>query len=372
MFVFGYVLVHAPIQWNLRIHEYSDVSQLVNACKGSCNIGSILLLIIQNFYSPCSLSKFEELPALLLQVSELFITSTILAPTKWMLSLHNLSILYLGNFRSLEDSPLFYRAIGSYSKLRTFQITISADTPTNEIKALSESIASSRTLEDVKLCHEIKGPVPYVELCGLVEAALSCSTLQTFSTDIPFSAFSGAVSPNLKSITFQHSNDSVWAPKALFDCLCCIADQCKMPSMRSFKIDHFSRDFYPVADKFLVILNHSLHCNPSFTDLELVNLHLSSNYQRGPFSTALRTHPSLLSWNRSKSLSDLSTACAASESGNHNLATDCMFYAHVTDTLKSLVFPQLVSGPGVSLALTCCRCSPCITCTLCCVQGSEH
>ena len=98
-----------------------------------------------------------------------------------MLSLHNLSLLYiLANFRPLEDSPLLYRAIGSYSKLRRFQITISADTPTNEIKALSESIASSRTLEHVKLCHATKDPVPSVELCGLVEAALSCSTLQTF------------------------------------------------------------------------------------------------------------------------------------------------------------------------------------------------
>ena len=71
MFVFGYVLVHAPIQWDLCISGYSDVSQLVNACKDSCNIGSILQLVIDSLYSPCSLSKFEELPALLLQVNHI-------------------------------------------------------------------------------------------------------------------------------------------------------------------------------------------------------------------------------------------------------------------------------------------------------------
>ena len=106
--------------------------------------------------------------------------------------------------------------------------------------------------------------------------------------------------------------------------------------------------FYPVADKFLVILNHSLHCNSSFSDLKL-NLHLSSNYQRGPFSTALRTHPSLLSWNRSKSLSDLSTACAASESGNHNLATDCVLYGHYVNH-------EEFSLPSVSIGSRCQSC----------------
>ena len=153
MFVLGYVLVHAPIQWRLGIIEYSDVSQLVNACKDSCNRGSILRLVIANLYSPCSLSKFEELPALLLQVSELIIhssQSTLTLPTKWMSSLHNLCNLKVENFRPIEDSQLFYRVIGSHPKLRRFSITISADTPTNEIKALSEFLASSRTLNDVR------------------------------------------------------------------------------------------------------------------------------------------------------------------------------------------------------------------------------
>ena len=77
--MFGYVLVHAPIQWTLFLGEYSDVSQLVNSCKGSNGIlGSISKLTTHDLVSPCSLSKFEELPACLLeQVSILFIVSLV-------------------------------------------------------------------------------------------------------------------------------------------------------------------------------------------------------------------------------------------------------------------------------------------------------
>ncbi len=123
-------------------------------------------------------------------------------------------------------------------------------------------------------------------------------TLKIFSTHLPFVAFSGTVSPHLESITL--TCDPYWGPQ-LVDCLCYVADLCKMPSMRSLEINIATDDL--VLDTFLVMLNHSLHCNPSFT-----NFPLWESYSPSPnFSSALRTHPSLLSWKRSKSLSDLST-----------------------------------------------------------------
>ena len=309
LYVFGYVLVHAPIQWYLTLDEYSDVSLLVNSCKDSNTIlGSISWLYICDLISPCSLSKFEELPYLLEHVTKLYIgynsekNPPFPLPTRWMSSLHNLHTLELDQLCTLEDHSLV-----SWPNLRTLDVTFFGDELIGLLKVWSEIIASNHTLEYVIISHQNLPPVTYfIESRVLVEAAMSCSSLKTLSTDIPFLASSGTVSPNLKSIEFSCTD---LAAETMFNCLCCIADMCKMPSMRSLKIDYNYVDYYPVHDKFLVILNHSLHCNSSFTCFKLIHFPLSLEYLSGPFLTALRTHPSLLSWNHSKSLSDLSTAC---------------------------------------------------------------
>ena len=324
-YIFGYVLAHAPIRWKLILHaDHSDVSQLANSCKSSDKVlGSIPDLYIQAFQAP-SLSDFENFPTYLFeQIGKLKIVfeSSSLVPvsTTWISSLrhnlHDLALCLAGP--RLKDGHLFYQAIGSYPKLRAFEFRFSDNSVSiNDLKVLSESIASSHTLENMALhFKDATGRFVSVhkrlQLHSLVEAALSCSTLKMLSTNIPFSAFSDTISPNLEAIKFEPFEYwcGCWTYKTVYDCLCCIANMCKIPSMTSLEIA-LDNEYHPAFDKFLVILNHSLRCNSSFTDLTLDGLHF---YLRGTFSTALRTHPSLL-WNRSKSLSDLSTAWGTSES----------------------------------------------------------
>ena len=369
MHVFGYVLVHAHIQWHLTISVHSDVSKLVDSCKNYGNVkGSISKLTVGNCFSTsCSLSIPAKLPTCLLErVAELDVQSFHYLsfrsiPINWMSSLHNLHTLSLSKLCDQKDSFLLYQTIRSYSKLRIFHFTFSAIPTVKEIKELSECIAGCHTLDHVSLesnpfysdssdsgsdsdsnCGEMPPPLHELfELRCLVEAALSCSTLKTLSTNIPFLAFTGSVSQNLKSIIFTVSPHTILSDKALFGCLCCIADMCRMPSMRSLEIIYWDDKYLYAVDDFLVILNHSLHCNSSFNNLEL-HLHLSSNYSRSTFSNVLRTHPSLLSWNCSKFIDDVDDSFIddnsflidhnmpedASDCENNNtVPTDCIFYS---------------------------------------------
>ena len=168
-----------------------------------------------------------------------------------------------------------------------------------------ESIARSNSIENLKPMSQNSN----FKYASLVVAALSCPTLKLLDTNIPFLVFSGtAVSPNMQSIKFTcprgpcTRHGSYWRQR-ISDCECCIADLCEKPSMRSLEICSQWGD-YQNLNKFLVILNRSLNSNPSFTDLQLP----PDLWRRlSNLSSALRTHPSCLSLNRSKSLSDLSS-----------------------------------------------------------------
>ncbi len=337
MYAFGYVLALASTQWVLHLREYLDVSQLVNSCMDSGKpLGHISGLAITVVDSPSCLSKLEELPICLCeQIIELYFQYNIIfnkssCSTKWMSLLHNLHALHISGTSLLEDKSLLYQTIESYSKLKELEVLFDEIPSIAESKLLSESIASSHTLERLSLMFFEPSILP----CGLVESALSCSTLKTISTNIPFLTFADRVSPNLESITFRclEKNPS----RAVFDCLCCIADLCKMPSMRSLKV---TESCVPFPD-FWVILNHSLHCNSSFTDFNIHYLPLIPTFSitlrprlptflkplRPQHPTFLKTlrprHPSLFLRNRSKSLSDLSTACGASRLENLSYEVD--------------------------------------------------
>ena len=172
-----------------------------------------------------------------------------------MFSLRNIHTLRL---RSLGQHDHEDR-LGSFPKLRMFHLVDDDDdVAIITMKVWSEFIASSHTLENASVyLLDILDSTFFIECRQLVEAALSCSSLKTLSTNIPFLASSGTVSPNLVSIEFTCRDLD---DETMFNCLCCIADMCKMPSMRSLEIEYYLDSYYPVVDKFLVILNHSLHC----------------------------------------------------------------------------------------------------------------
>ena len=130
----------------------------------------------------------------------------------------------------------------------------------------------------------------------------------------------------------MYSLYTAWDEDTLSDCLCCIADMCRKPSMRVLEVNHYSRElddgyYFPVWDTFVVILNRSLHCNPSFTSLKL-NMYMSPCYLRAIFSYSLCAHPSLFSWNRSKSFGNLIAATTSYPGG------ECIIGTHDHDILS--------------------------------------
>ena len=64
---FGYVLVHADIEWHLTIKDGSNVLQLVNSCKGNHLLGTVCRLSVDMLNR--ALSYLEELPSCLLRES---------------------------------------------------------------------------------------------------------------------------------------------------------------------------------------------------------------------------------------------------------------------------------------------------------------
>ena len=364
-YAFGYVLTHAPLQWHLRLGTFFifvDVAPLVNSlAKTEAVLGSISKLTVKIYWEDSveSLTKLDQLPTCLLQQFNELVFSChetyLHQPIKWISSLQNLETLSLYQVYPEEsDRGLFYQIIGSLPKLKKFSFVFAYPPTVEETAKLSECMASSQTLEYVKLVYRLAAEEEDVsstdgsdisdasasqtdgsdcdegylllnefELCRLVEGALSCKTLQMLSTNIPFVVPSSKLSLNLMRIEFKLSPD-IWEKSALSTCLSCIAALCERPSIKYLDICH-KGEVYPAWDDFLAILNRSLHCNDPFVYLR-IEMHLSSNYQRDTFSNTLRTHPSLLSaWNRSKSLPDLPSSVAESEDTAEKVDTDCVF-----------------------------------------------
>ena len=353
LYAFGYVLARTSLQWDLHLGYCSrGMSHLVNSLKNASNtiLGTISKLTVRTFeWAPDSLLRLEELPTCLLeQIGELDIQCYRNVPVtqpilKLFSSLCHLHTFTLYGLCLPDGSHLLLQAIRS-SKFRNFCFVFDFILTVEEINELSECIAASSTLEHFKLLYEDRSDdddddysensddccVCFEEVFGfsaIVKAALSCSTLKALSTNIPFPP-GGRISNNLESIEFKYSPHAVCSLQALFDCLCYIADMCKMPSMRSLEVtvdippifDH-AFDFPDLDDTFLVILNRSLHSNGAFANLDL-HLHLSSNYQRCTFSQSLQTHPSLL---LSRSSVSLSTEEDTFEMFSHSSDSLCDF-----------------------------------------------
>ena len=164
------------------------------------------------------------------------------------------------------------------------------------------SLTHLNTLTDINV-HYCGVDREIVKLGWWVQAALSRPTLKTFVTSIPFFVLPHTISPSLECVEYVHFCG------CFISTFCCIAEMCKMPSMKSLLIAEFLEHYYyPVISRFVVILNSSLRNNSSWTiEFEDFFLQCLPSYQHVTLSRALRTDPNLLSLKRSKSLSYLST-----------------------------------------------------------------
>ena len=301
MYAFGYVLVHAPIQWHLC---YSSVpldiltSSLSDHASSIDKIqGSIVELTIQmlNDVDP----RLQLLPKCLLHSittmrCRKFTASVLL---KCLPNVINMQNITLGLSNSIDkDDYLLYELLRHF-KIKKLVLIFHHITLMG-IQELSTTLSSSRTIEEVSL--ECSDPDLSLKLSGLVEAALSCSTVTSLTTNIPFHIL--PTHHHIETMVFEVTN---FTTPAQFDCLLCIAEMCRVQSMKALVVNTNYFKTIPPQDyaSFLCVLNVSLHQNPSMCNLVLefpayFNLKEIPHIIRKDHVTVRRT----------KSLSDIATA----------------------------------------------------------------
>ena len=307
MYAFGYVLVHAPIQWHLRSGVPFDIlaSSLSDHASSIDKIQGSIVELAQMLKDVDP--RLQLFPKRLLHsittmtcVFTLHVTAMVLLKLlPNMINMQNIT-LHLSNSID-QDDYLLYELLRHF-KIKKLILTFHHITLMG-IKELSTTLSSSCTIEDVTL--ECSDPDLSLKLSGLVEAALSCSTVTSLQTNIPFHIL--PTHHHLETMVFQVSPYiTAPAPATLLDRLLCIAEMCRVQSMKELYVDiMFNTIHVPPQDyaNFLCVLNDSLHQNPSMRSLNILrfphfNLKEIPHIIRKDHVTVRRT----------KSLSDIATA----------------------------------------------------------------
>ena len=306
MYAFGYVLVHAPIQWHLNYtrvpfdilaSSLSDHASSIDQIQGS--IVGLNFQMVNNvdprpqLLPKCLLHSINSMTCLLNLKEQDLVSASVLL--KWLPNVINMQniTLYLIE-RIVKDDYLLYELLRQF-KIKKLELEFHHITLMG-IQELSTTLSSSCTIEKVTLkCYN---PDLSLKLSGLVEAALSCSTVKYLHTNIPFH-----ILPTHHHIeTMVFTDITTATPTTLLDCLLCIAEMCRVQSMKELHVSVF--ETIPPQDyaSFLCVLNDSLHQNPSMYNLVLqipyFNLKEIPHIIRKDYVTVRRT----------KSLSDIATA----------------------------------------------------------------
>ena len=301
MYVFGYVLVHAPIQWHLcysgvpfdiLASSLSDHASSIDKIQGS--IVELTIPMLNDVDSRPQLLPLHSITSM----TCLFIgqvTASVLL--KWLPNVINMQNITLNLSDSIDkDDYLLYELLRHF-KIKKLVLMFHHITLMG-IQELSTTLSSSCTIEDVTL--ECSNPDLSLKLSGLVEAALSCSTVKYLRTNIPFLIL--PTHHHIETMVFKVNPN--FTPAALFDCLLGIAEMCRVQSMKALDVDIMFNTIPPQDyANFLCVLNDSLHQNPSMRSLNILrfphfNLKEIPHIKRKDHVTVRRT----------KSLSDIATA----------------------------------------------------------------
>ena len=306
MYAFGYVLVHAPIQWHLGIYSRVPLDILASSLSDHASSidkiqGSIVGLSITklNDVDP----RLQLLPKCLLHsITTCAFTLRVKLPVQmllnWLPNVINMQniVLFL-YYSNNKDDYLLYELLRHF-KIKKLVLVFQHITLMG-IQELSTTLSSSCTIEDVTLA--CSNPDPSLKLSGLVEAALSCSTVKYLRTSIPFHIL--PTHHHIETMVFKVNPNFTTLTPAQLDCLLCIAEMCRVQSMKELHVDVF--ETIPPQDyaNFLCVINNSLHQNPSMRSLMLsspvyLNLEEIPHIIRKDHVTVRRT----------KSLSDIATA----------------------------------------------------------------
>ena len=270
LYAFGYVLVHAPIQWwlcNYKLPSFDILaSSLSDHASSTDQIqGSIVGLSLEN------LNRIDVDPGILLlpecllhSITSCYFRGGYTATVSLQL-LPNLTILQsitLNFNNSVEKWDFLLYQLLRHFNINNFEIEFNFMT-LKGIQELSTTLFSSCTIESVTIkCYETD-PI----FSRLVEAALSSSTVISLDTNIPFHI--PPTHHRLKTLRFDTFLVTCTSA-ALLDCLLCIAEMCRVQSMNklevrlSFDINSRSQEYTSPQDyaAFLRVLNDSIHQNP--------------------------------------------------------------------------------------------------------------
>ena len=295
IYAFGYVLVHAPIQWHLRILIEVSFDILASSLSDHASSideiqGSIVKLTIE-ILDP----RLQLLPKCLLHSITTWVFRlpfTVKVLLKCLPNLINMKNISLNLSNSIDkDDYLLYELLRHF-KIKKLDLSFHHITLMG-IQELSTTLSSSCTIEKVTLeCYDLDLSL---KLSGLVEAALSCSTVKYLQTNIPFHNL-----PTHHHIETMVFVDNPTPSPALLDCLLCIAEMCQVQSMKALYVETIRPHDYA---SFLCVLNDSLHQNPSMHSLEFFQFS-HFNFEEIPHIIR-KDHVTV---RRTKSLSDIATA----------------------------------------------------------------
>ena len=304
MYALGYVLVHAPFQWHIYksgvpfdilASSLSDHASSIDKIQGSI-VG--LTIEVLNDVDPrpqllpkCLLHSITSMQCLFIGQ----VTASVLL--KWLPNMINMQNIELHLSDSIDqDDYLLYELLRHF-KIKKLELEFHHITLMG-IQELSTTLSSSRTIEHVTLrCFNRN------LFLGLVEAALSCSTVTSLQTNIPFHIL--PTHHHIETMVFEvNPTYTTLTLAALLDCLLCIAEMCRVQSMKELYVDIMFNTIPPQDyANFLCVLNDSLHQNPSMRSLNILqfphfNLKEIPHIIRKDHVTVRRT----------KSLSDIATA----------------------------------------------------------------
>ena len=335
VYVFGYCLVHAPIQWQLVL-IYTSLEMLVHSLSehtkktNGGTLGTIKYLQIDVHHSVHVSSKLTSLtkyfPKFHIDYLTLNGISSPLVPvlSDWISkSSPGLTSIALIFFESCEDDCLLFQSIQHITNLEEFGLV--CRTPTQKgVQELFKIISTSSTLTKLVLqCHPAGDPslptlgdlLPYerselfpsYELYPVLQAALSSSTISTLETSFGCRVCTNAGS--IQHVTLKshkiHPLEMLWS----FQYLSCIAEMNSIKSITVgiLQIDDILFAMPHFCCNFIMSLNDSLHHS-------MENLDLTYDVKNDPpfrdcMARALRRDPAVPRHNlrRSQSLCDLRT-----------------------------------------------------------------
>ena len=335
VYVFGYCLVHVPIQCQevyidtsleMLVHSLSEHTKKTNGGT----LGTIKDLRIRVRHSVHVSSKLTSLAKYLpkFHINSLTLNG-ISSPLVQVLSdwisksspgLTSIALIF---FESCEDDYLLYQSIQHITNLKKFSLV--CFTPSQKgVQELCKIISTSSTLTELVLQWtpgEVVKPLPYKrselftsELYPVLQAALSSSTISTLETNFGYRVCTnaGSIEHVTLDLTPIHPLDMLRS----FQYLSCIAE---MNSIKSITVV-----IYSVADKLFAMPHFCCNCIMSLNDSlrhSMENLNLTNiiggyfTYVKNnpPFrdcmARALRRDPAVPQHNlrRSQSLCDLRT-----------------------------------------------------------------